>query len=522
MKELSSLFQAGGTYPLAVDAKQGGAPTETDPPIASLARWPVLTIAAGVGLVLLLTSGRVGYICDELYYLVAGHHLAWGYADQGPLTPLMARAMDIVFPGSLVGERLPATVLAAVGVVVAALIAREFGGRGRAQALTAGTYAIATVADPAAGGHLLTTATVDVFFWVVTTWLLVRWVRLRDDRLLLWLGVVTAIALQNKWLLVAYWVVVGISVLAVGPRELLRRPLLWLGAVLAVLVTLPNLLWQAHHGWPQLAMTQVIAKEVTAKGSIWGGRVAFLPLVLMTAGVGVGTALFCYGLWRLLRSPELRSYRFLGWTFVGMVVLFLVTGGRFYYLAGLMAPLLAAGAVESQRREPARWWRWVLTWPIYALSAIIALTALPVLPASWPTSARLVALTSLGWPELADQVAGAYLALPPATQRTSAVIAEWYWDASALDRYGPARGLPHPFSPHRGYWYFGAPPDAVDTVLFIGSDATYLHRYFTEVRQVATVTSPVTKIEWGVVSPVWLCSGRRAPWSQLWPQLRHL
>ena len=280
----------------------------------------------------------------------------------------------------------------------------------------------------------------------------------------------TAIALQNKWLLVAYWFVVGISVLAVGPRELLRRPLLWLGAVLAVLVTLPNLLWQAHHGWPQLAMTQVIAKEVTAKGSIWGGRVAFLPLVLMTAGVGVGTALFCYGLWRLLRSPELRSYRFLGWTFVGMVVLFLVTGGRFYYLAGLMAPLLAAGAVESQRREPARWWRWVLTWPIYALSAIIALTALPVLPASWPTSARLVALTSLGWPELADQVAGAYLALPPATQRTSAVIAEWYWDASALDRYGPARGLPHPFSPHRGYWYFGAPPDAVDTVLFIGSD----------------------------------------------------
>jgi len=144
------------------------------------------------------------------------------------------------------------------------------------------------------------------------------------------------------------------------------------------------------------------------------------------------------------------------------------------------------------------------------------------LPASWPTAGRLVALTSLGWPELADQVAGAYLALPPATQRTSAVIAEWYWDASALDRYGPARGLPHPFSPHRGYWYFGAPPDAVDTVLFIGSDATYLHRYFTEVRQVATVTSPVTKIEWGVVSPVWLCSGRRTPWSQLWPQLRHL
>ncbi|HEX5144456.1 MAG TPA: glycosyltransferase family 39 protein [Mycobacterium sp.] len=495
-----------------------GPPSEQHPPIASLARWPVLAIAAGVGLVLLLTSGRVGYVCDELYYLVAGHHLDWGYADQGPLTPLLVRAMDIVFPGSLVGERLPATVLAAAGVVVAALIARELGGRGRAQALTAGTYATATVADLEGGGHLLSTATVDVFLWGLTTWLLVRWVRVRDDRLLLWLGVVTAIALQNKWLIVALWVLIAISVLAVGPRELLRRPLLWLGGVLVVLTTLPALLWQVHHGWPQLGMTQVIAKE----NNLFGGRWAFLPLMLTTAGVGVGTALFCYGLWQLLRSPELRSYRFLGWTFVGLVVVFLVTDGRFYYPTGLVALLLAAGSVELQRREPARWWRWMLSWPVYVLSAVIALTALPLLPVSWPTSARLVSLASLGWPELTDTVASAYRVLPPATRRTTAVVADGYWDASALDRYGPARGLPHAFSPHRGYWYFGEPADNVDTVLFVGSDATYLHRYFTEVRQVATVTSPVTKIEWGVASQVWLCSGKRAPWSELWPQLRHL
>jgi hypothetical protein len=499
---------------LAVDVEQVDAPASKHFSIASLARWPVLAIAAGTGLLLLLTSGRVGYFDDELYLSVAGRHVDWGYADQGPLVPLLARAMDIVFPGSLVGVRLPATVLTAVGVVMAALIARELGGRRRAQALTAGTYAMATVA----GGHLLTTATVDVFFWLVTTLLLVRWVRLRDDRLLLWLGVVTAIALQNKWLLAAFWVVVAVSVLAVGPRRLLRRPLLWIGAVLAMLATLPNLLWQAHHGWPQLAMTQVIAKE----GSLIGGRWTFLPLVLMTAGIGVGTALFCYGLWRLLRSPELRTYRFLGWTFVGLGVVFLVTGGRFYYLAGLVAPLLAAGAVELQRREPARWWRWTFTWPVYVLSTIIALTALPVLPVSWPTPARPVSLSSLGWPELTDTVTGAYRALPPATRRTTAVVTYSYWDASALDRYGPARGLPQAFSPNRGYWYFGAPPDDADTVLFVGSDPTYLHRYFTEVRQVAIVTTGPAMNLFSLATPIWLCSGQRAPWSQLWPQLRHL
>lgn len=131
----------------------------------------MLAIAAGVGLVLLLTSGRVGYFLDELYFLAAGHRVDWGYADQGPLVPLLARAMDTVFPGSLVGIRLPATVLSAVGVVVAALITRELGGRHRAQVLTAGVYAMGALG----AGHTLSTTVVDVVIGAAVTWLLVRW-----------------------------------------------------------------------------------------------------------------------------------------------------------------------------------------------------------------------------------------------------------------------------------------------------------------------------------------------------------
>jgi hypothetical protein len=484
--------------------------------IAPLARWPVLAIAGGVGLLLLLTSGRVGYFDDELYFLVAGRHLDWGYADQGPLVPLLARAMDTVLPGSLVGERLPATVLTAVGVVVAAMIAREFGGRCRAQVLTAGACAMGTLA----GGHLLTTAMVDMFMWTVTSWLVVRWVRLHDDRLLLGLGALTAVALQNKWLIVAFWLVLAVSSLVVGPGELLRRPALWFGAAIAVLPTLPSLFWQAKHGWPQLALAKVIAND-----ELLGGRraqLAFLPMALVSAGILLGAVLVCYGLWRLLRSPQLRPYRVLGWTSLALVVLFLTTGARYYYVAGLYPVCWAAGAVELQRLDPARWWRWALSWPVYVLSAVIAITTLPVLPISWPTLAKPYSQLLLGWPEEADTVADAYRALPPASARNTVVVTEWYWDAAAIDRYGPTRGLPHVYSGHRGYWYFGAPPDHSGTVLFVGSDYTYLGRYFTEVRQVATVTTGPMMNLLSRPTPIWLCSGQRAPWSRLWPQLRHL
>ena len=89
-----------------------------------------------------MTSGRVGYFDDELHFLAAGRHLAWGYAYQGPLVPLLARAMDSLIPGSLVAERLPVTILTAAGVMLTALIARELGGQ--RQPIGTGTRQLST------------------------------------------------------------------------------------------------------------------------------------------------------------------------------------------------------------------------------------------------------------------------------------------------------------------------------------------------------------------------------------------
>src|SRR3954452_15135074 len=64
--------------------------------------WPLLAALAGmVTLALVVTAGGYGYHRDELYFLEAGRHLAWGYADQGPFTPLVAHVMQAISPGSL-------------------------------------------------------------------------------------------------------------------------------------------------------------------------------------------------------------------------------------------------------------------------------------------------------------------------------------------------------------------------------------------------------------------------------------
>lgn len=484
------------------------------------ARVPVLLIAGVTGALLLAVSGRFGYFGDELYFLASGKlHPAWGYADNPWLLPQLARLFDAVTPGSVVGLRLIPMVLTVLGVVLTALTAREFGGGTKAQTMAAAAYAISP--ELLGTGHLLMTCTVDPFCWLLVTWLVARWIRTRDDRLLLYAGLATAVAMQAKFLIVVFWLGLAVGAAVSGPRELFRRPLLWVGGVITVVVTVPTLVWQAHHGWPYLSMEQVVAGQVD---QAWGGRLAILPMAALTAGAFVGAFLVFHGCYCLLRDPGLRAYRLFGWASVVATAVVVVTAGRYYYVSGLYAVLFAASATRIERRQPARWWRWVTKWPAYALSALLAIfLALPLRPGDGFTGLVLVdylPVSSIGWPQLADTAANAYRRLPPDFRAHTAVIGDTYWQASALDVFGRADGLPEAYGVERGYWYMGQPAADTRQVLYVGGDGHRISAFFDSVRQVDTVRLAHVNAEaanQGV--PIWLCTGPRAPWPRLWDQM---
>jgi hypothetical protein len=483
--------------------------------LPALARGPVLAVAAAVGVLLTAVSGRYGYFGDELYFLAAGRHLAWGYADQPPLLPLIARLMDAIAPGSVAVLRIPATLAIVAAVVLVALLARELGGGRRAQVLAAGAVAVSP--GFLATGHLLATSTFDPVLWIALTWLLVRWVRTRDDRLLLAAGIVTAVALQVKFLVVGFWAVAIVAVLVCGPRELLRRPALWAGGAVAALATVPSLLWQARNGWPQLAMGRIIAGE-----SVYaGGMVGFLPLGVVGAGLLVGSVLGVLGVVRLLRTPDLR---FLGVTALGVAVLFMLVGGRPYYLAGVLPLLWAAGAVRAERPGASRWWSWVPTWPNYAVTAaaLLALNVLPISPVSahadQPLQIGNFQRDEIGWAEMVPDVRAAFRALPPALARDAVVVTGDYWSLSAVQHFAPE--VPS-YGFHRGAAWFGTPPEGSGAVVFVG-DPTALAPAFARVTPVGVLDNDVRVANLAQGTPIFLLEGRRVPWAQLWESVRHL
>ncbi|MBW0106453.1 glycosyltransferase family 39 protein [Pseudonocardia sp. KRD291] len=469
--------------------------------VPRFARLPVLIVAGVVGIAHLVAAGLGGgYWFDELLMLVIGRdHLDFGSADQPPVAPLLAALMDAIAPGSVVALRVPAVLATVAAVVVAALIARELGGDRRAQVLTAGAQA--TTLWVTLAGHWLTPYTLEPVQWLLLFWLLVRWVRVRDDRLLLVLGAVAGVAAETKFQVLALCVVLALSVLAAGPRELLRRPMLGAGAGVAALLAAPTLIWQGVHGWPQLQMGAIVVAEAD---SLYGGRWGVAVCMLVGAGVA-GTVLSLYGVARLLGATELRPYRFLGIASVVMFVFFVVAVGRPYYLGGLYGLLAAAGALGLQRRREAghRRGRWVV-WPAYLVSVAAAAGMLVISPSvASPEPGRAIA----------DATAAAYRALPAAQRERTVVMGQSYIYAAIIDGRATEFGLPPAYSGNRSYGYFTPPAPDIDSVLWIGHDAAGLQPFFGDVRRVGDI---------GADAGLWLATGRHASWPVIWPQLRTL
>jgi hypothetical protein len=473
--------------------------------MTALARRPSVPIAGLTGLLLLLLSGRYGYHRDELYFLEAGHHLAWGYPDQPPLVPAVARLMSEIAPHSLVLLRLPSTLIATAVVLLAGAMARRLGARPSGEAFAAATTALSGFV--LGMGHLLSTATFDLLGWTVLTYLVLRIVQGDDPRLWLLAGVVAGLTLQANVLVAFLLIGVVIALVLVGPRALLRSPLPWVAAAVALLLGLPYLVWQASEGWPQLDVASSIASGGSGSSA---SRGAFVPLVLVQVGPWLAPV-WLTGLVRLWRDRQLRCFAA---TFGVLLVIFLVLGGKPYYLAGLFPILLAAGA-----QPVVDWaWRWVPS-ALLVLSLPVLVITLPILPIAATGPAIDVNYDlgeTIGWPMMVRQIAAAHEQLPPG----AAIVASNYGEAGAVDRYGPALGLPSAYSGHNGYAAWGRPSDSVPA-LVVGFDEDFLHRFCSELRTLDHLRTPhdVDNDEDGTALSY--CVPRQ-PWQEVWSSFTHL
>jgi Dolichyl-phosphate-mannose-protein mannosyltransferase len=477
---------------------------------------PVWLIAAVFVALELALSDRYGFQQDELYFLVASHHLAFGYVDQPPLAVLLARTTDIFGVNPTAIRILPA-LAGGVVVVIAARLAALFGA-GRTGRIIA---ALAMACTPVllAADHVGNTTPYDLLAWAVV--LVCVATALLRDRPRWWLaaGAAAGVGLENEYLITTLIGALVVGLLATSAhRRVLATPWPWLGGAIALAIWAPNLVWQFANGWPQATMASALHQQNTSVGDYILG----LPGELLYAGP-FGIPLVIAGFGRLYRTRELR---FLA-VAAALVVLYVVlwVPGKIYYSDGMLPAVIAAGAVSAEGwLASGQRWQWRARAAILAVLTVVVVlpTTLPVFPIAslhtLPQSANVN--DGIGWPQLTAAVAAQDAALTRAGEPPTSIYTGAYAEAGALDLYGGPYHLPPVVSAHNSFWTWG-PGSASDTRVLVVDALGQLSQHFASCRQLAVFNPPDgVKNNWNDI-PIGVCTAPAGSWHALWPELKH-
>jgi hypothetical protein len=479
--------------------------------------WPVLFVAGLMFAGLMALSGSYGFHGDEMYYIVAGQHPALGYVDQPSLTPLLSAASVALFGVSPTAIRLLPALDMAFVVILVALIARDLGGSRRAQILAAITAALSGYLG---AGHLDTTTEPDLLAWAIVLWLLVKLLAGGDRRLWLAVGVVAGIALENKDTVLFLGAGLAVGLVLARRWDTLRSPWAWAAIGIALLTWAPNLAWQAMNGWPQLTMARAISQYAA------DNRAQIVPLLWLFTGPLLFPVSAAGLLW-VLRAKAAAPWRAIGVAALVALALVVISGGKAYYAIGTAPVFMAAGTILLDRWMARGHFRLkaVGFTPVAVLSgALIAYLTLPILPvATYATTSLPSAVpdtaNEVGWPQFVATVEGVVAALPADERAHAVILTDDYSEASPLVLLGT--GLPPVYSGHNSYWDWGPPAADRTVVVHVGDwrPADWSH-YLVGCHVVAHIDNGLGIDNGEQGKEVSVCTGLRASWTTLWPELR--
>jgi hypothetical protein len=534
---------------------QPASPCEAPLRSAPAPRLGIALIATAAFGVEMAVSGRYGYARDELYFLAAGHHLAFGYVDQPSLTPLLARISSALTGNTLAGLRVLPALGLAVLVVVTAAMSRQLGA-GRAGQLLAG-LAAATCGEYLGAMHELTTTAPDFVFWAVTLLLVMHLLASRDPRWWIAIGACAGIAGDAKWNIAFLAGAVIAALAATDARSLLRSRYLLLGCVIAAALAAPDVIWQAAHGWPNLEVFRALQGQAGHNRAVyWLGQVLYTGPVL--------TPVWIAGLIWSLRSAAARLFRPVALACAITIAAQFVLGGKAYYSGAAFTFLLAAGCVPLERWLAAR--KTLLARgdgppdpsaavrsgrqagprgrhgsrrgasrvgpaalmgaAMLAGGAVAAPVALSALPARVLHTVPLQKINydlgeEIAWPRLVALVAREYAWMPGPLRRQATILTGNYGEAGAIDRYGPGLGLPQVYSGANNFWLWGPPPAADSAAIAVNVDPGLLRREFARVRLLATFSNGLGVSDDEQGAPIYVATGLRSSWAQAWPAFRN-
>lgn len=486
-----------------------------------------VSVAAVVAIVHLLTAGRYDFFRNELYFIVCGRHPAFGYVDQPPVIPLLA-ALTQAGGTNVWLLRLPAAIAAILLIPLCVAFAQLLGAGTRGAWLAA----IAAASSPliTAMTATFTTSTFEPLAFSAVAYYVTRASIRNEPRALLWAGLIAGLTFEAKYGIAIWCAGLVIGLVLFGPRHLLRTREAWAAAGIAALIALPNIAWQIAHGLPFL---EIVHNDNA--GNLTGTPFVFTLDQIFSVNFLLAP-LWIAGIVAPFVSARLRQFRFLAVAFVVTALLVFGTHGKSYYMAGAYPAMFALGAAACTLLPRAL----VALWAV--LAAANGILALPlVLPVESPAALRValdhmalrpkpveiagigsplmeVFSDEFGWRDLARTVERIYASLPPAERAKTAIFAENYGDAGAIDVLGA--NLPPVIGGNNQYYLWGPRGYDGSSVIAVNVDPARWAQFCDSARIVARFGRSPYAMPYERNRPIVLCRGMHPPLQQEWPRFK--
>lgn len=402
-----------------------------------------LGVLGAAALIRLLFAARIPLFPDETYYWVWSRHLATGYFDHPWGIAVLIRggtwmAAALGISRSPLAVRLLVIIAGFLASLFGAAIARRLGGD-RPGLVAAIVFVVMPLA---ASGMILATPDVPLLLTAAAGLYCVVCAIGHPPRstfaLWWWIaaGVSLGLAFSSKYTSILLPVGVTIAVLTRrGLRVRLAEPGPYAACLAALVVFIPVLVWNSHHGWISFGF-QIHHGLGAPSGSplkrelnLIGGQAGLAsPIILVMLAIAV---------WRAVRHPASDAHYLLAVVALTSVGLFAVSALRRPVEANWPAiayvPAVPLLALVDWGKTARRWLWWGVGLAALVSSAIYVQSATPILPL--PARRDPVA-RSAGWQQLADSVASATRRLAGDSAHVW-VGADKYQDASELAFHMP-------------------------------------------------------------------------------------
>lgn len=484
----------------------------------------LLSVAIVFFVVHLYANHQYGFHRDELQFISDSKHLSWGFVTYPPFTPFVAFVSRLLFGESLFSYRIISSLVFSLLLLISGLIARDLGGNRLASVCTA----LACAASPVLqfSGSVLMYMIFDYFWWALSAFFIIKLIK---GNPLYWIGVSISMSMgmMTKYSILFFAICVVISILIVPERKMFLNRYFPIAIALAVILVLPNALWQVRNSF----ISYDFLSHIHARDIAWGRTEGFFTDQISDC---IGYAIFplvLAGAWFLSFNDKMKRFRpVLIWT-TTVLLLFALMKGRGYYCGALYIPLVAAGSVfleqQAIRFHSQRIYRSAICVFLLVNALVTSALVLPLAPAGSQWFKVILSLNDtymeqFGWEELAQDVAHIRDSLLEHERESCGIMAGNYGEAGALEYFGRQYRLPKIMCGTNAFYDRGYDEREVQTVVVLGLDRNFLERMFESCELVGYSRNSLNlpNEENRFHREIYLCRGPKFRWVEFWKKHR--